>query len=95
MPTLLLRMPPDPLDREHRVRAVQCSAIPPALHAELEERWGVGWYEAFGMTETGADIRVGAEEHAALVGTGCLGRPAAHREVRLDEQASCGCAGPA
>jgi carnitine-CoA ligase len=83
MPTLLLRMPVSPHDREHRVRAVQCSAIPPALHAELEERWGVGWYEAFGMTETGADIRVGAEEHDELVGTGCLGRPAAHREVRI------------
>lgn len=84
MPTLLLRMAPDPADRDHRVRAVQCSAIPPALHAELEARWGVGWYEAFGMTETGADIRVGEQEHAALVGTGCLGRPAAHREVRID-----------
>ena len=94
MPTLLLRMPPDPLDREHAVRAVQCSAIPPALHAELEARWSVGWYEAFGMTETGADIRMGAEEHAALVGTGCLGRPAAHREVRLDAQGQLWLRGP-
>ncbi|WP_244928195.1 AMP-binding protein [Nocardioides sp. W7] len=85
MPTLLLRMPPDPLDRAHRVRAVQCSAIPAALHAELEERWGVAWYEAFGMTETGADLRVGADDHDELVGTGCLGRPAAHRQVKLVE----------
>ncbi len=83
MPTLLLKMPADPLDRAHRVRAIQCSAIPPTRHALLEERWGVGWYEAFGMTETGADIRVSAAEHDALVGTGCLGRPAAHREVRV------------
>ena len=83
MPTLLLRMPPDPLDRTHRVRAVQCSAIPTTLHAELEERWGVPWFEAFGMTETGADIRVGSDDHDELVGSGCLGRPAAHREVRL------------
>jgi len=83
MPTLLLRMPPDPLDREHRVRAVQCSAIPTALHAELEERWAVPWYEAFGMTETGADLRVGPEDHDELVGSGCVGRPTAHREVRL------------
>jgi carnitine-CoA ligase len=83
MPNLLLAMPPDERDREHRVRAVQCSAIPPTRHAELEQRWGVGWYEAFGMTETGADIRVGAAEHDELVGTGCLGRPAAHREVMI------------
>ncbi|CAB4727211.1 unannotated protein [freshwater metagenome] len=84
MPVLLLKMPPDPADRDHRVRAIQCSAIPPALHAQLEERWGAPWSEAFGMTETGADIRVSAEEHDELVGSGCLGRPAAHREARLD-----------
>ncbi|MFD4669398.1 AMP-binding protein [Lentzea sp. NPDC058450] len=83
MPTLLLRMPPDPLDREHSVRVVQASAIPPALHAELEERWGVGWFEAFGMTETGADLRITAVDHDRFVGTGCLGLPAPHREAKI------------
>ncbi|MFI6094592.1 AMP-binding protein [Lentzea sp. NPDC051213] len=83
MPTLLLRMPPDPLDRSHQVRVVQASAIPPALHAELEERWGVGWFEAYGMTETGADLRITADDHDRFVGTGCLGRPAAHREAKI------------
>src|SRR5580658_7850977 len=83
MPTLLLRMPADPLDREHRVRVVQCSAIPPALHRDLEQRWGVGWYEAFGMTETGADLRVTDRDHDELVGTGCLGGPVSYRRVRI------------
>jgi carnitine-CoA ligase len=83
MPSLLLRMPPDPADRDHAVRAVQCSAIPPGLHAALEERWGVPWYEAFGMTETGADLRVTEADHDELVGTGCLGLPARHRRVRI------------
>ncbi|GAA0617692.1 ATP-dependent acyl-CoA ligase [Kutzneria viridogrisea] len=83
MPTLLLRMPPDELDRAHLVRAVQCSAIPPKLHAELEQRWGVGWYEAFGMTETGGDLRVTELDHDELVGTGCLGGPTRNREVRI------------
>jgi len=83
MPVLLLRMPADPADREHSVRAVQCSAIPPALHQSLEERWGVPWYEAFGMTETGADLRVTALDHDELVGTGCLGGPAGHRSVQI------------
>ncbi len=46
------------------------------------------------MTETGADIRVGAEEHDALVGTGCLGRPAAHREVRVDDDGQLWLRGP-
>jgi carnitine-CoA ligase len=83
MPTLLLRMPADPLDREHAVRLVQCSAIPPALHAELERRWGVGWYETFGMTETGGDLRVTYLDHDELVGTGCLGGPVSYRQVRI------------
>jgi carnitine-CoA ligase len=83
MPSLLLRMPADPADRDHPVRAVQCSAIPPGLHADLEERWGVPWYEAFGMTETGADLRVTEADHDELVGTGCLGLPARHRRVQI------------
>ncbi|WP_086820457.1 AMP-binding protein [Allokutzneria sp. NRRL B-24872] len=86
MPNLLLRMPISPKDREHRVRAIQCSAIPAAAHRELEERWGVPWYEAFGMTETGADLRVTADEHDELVGTGCLGRPTAHREAQIVDE---------
>jgi crotonobetaine/carnitine-CoA ligase len=83
MPTLLLRMPPDPADRQHVVRAVQCSAIPLARHHELEQRWGVPWYEAFGMTETGADLRVTDRDHDELVGTGCLGLPVSYRKVRI------------
>jgi crotonobetaine/carnitine-CoA ligase len=87
MPALLLRMPADPADREHRVRAVQCSAIPPALHRELEQRWGVPWYEAFGMTETGADLRVTEADHDELVGTGCLGGPVSYRRVQIVDAA--------
>ncbi|WP_020664547.1 ATP-dependent acyl-CoA ligase [Amycolatopsis benzoatilytica] len=83
MPTLLLRQPPHPRDRDHRVRAISASAIPPDLHAQLEQRWGVPWHEAFGMTETGGDIRVSAADHDAAVGTGCIGRPSRDREVMI------------
>lgn len=83
MPTLLLKTPATDADRDHRVRAVYCSAIPTDLHAELERRWGVPWSEMFGMTETGLDIRVPAAEQAELVGTGCIGRPVADREARV------------
>jgi len=83
MPTLLLKMPPDPLDRSHRVRLVQCSAIPPARHEELEQRWGVKWHEAFGMTETGADLRVTEVDHDELVGSGCVGGAVRAREARI------------
>jgi crotonobetaine/carnitine-CoA ligase len=81
MPTLLLRQEPSAEDRDHRVRAICASAIPHELHAELERRWGVPWYEAFGMTETGGDIRMTAADHDETVGTGCLGRPSRDREV--------------
>jgi len=87
MPTLMLKMPPSPEDRKNRVRHISCSAIPPHLHKELEERWGAPWYEVFGMTETGGDISVKPEDHDKLVGTGCIGKPNKSREARIvDEQ---------
>jgi crotonobetaine/carnitine-CoA ligase len=83
MPKLLLDMGPTPHDRDHSVRAISASAIPPALHANLEDCWGVPWFEAFGMTETGSDIRVTDGDHDELVGTGCLGRPIRGREAMI------------
>jgi len=87
MPTLLLRQPESPEDKQHKLRAICASAIPRDLHAELEARWGVPWFEAFGMTETGGDIRMSEEDHDALVGTGCLGRPSRDREVMIADEA--------
>ncbi|MFC5931311.1 acyl-CoA synthetase [Cryobacterium melibiosiphilum] len=87
MPTLLLKMPASADDTHNRVRAVQASAIPTALHRALEERWGVPWFEAYGMTETGADLYVDAPEHDELVGSGSMGRPRSHREARVVDAA--------
>ncbi len=81
MPGALLAQPPHPDDRNHRVRAVLASGIPPRLHAELENRWGAPWFEAFGMTESGADLVVDPADHDIAVGTACLGRPHPGREV--------------
>ncbi len=82
MPMALYNMPPEPADRDNRVRGIACSAIPARLHAELEERWGTPWYEAFGMTETGGDVRV-FEREEELLGTACIGRPYPDRELRV------------
>ncbi|GAB2956665.1 AMP-binding protein [Amycolatopsis acidiphila] len=87
MPTLLLRQPESPAEREHRVRAISASAIPRDLHAQLEARWGVPWFEAFGMTETGGDIRMSEADHDELVGTGCIGRPTRDREAMIVDEA--------
>jgi crotonobetaine/carnitine-CoA ligase len=92
MPTLLLKMPPSADDGRSRVRAVQASAIPAALHRTLEERWGVPWFEAYGMTETGADLYVDTCEHDELLGSGSLGRPRSHRDARVVDAAGQQCA---
>jgi carnitine-CoA ligase len=65
---------------------VWCSAIPPELHAEIEARWGVPWFEAFGMTETGINLAVTDEEHDELVGSGSLGRALPHCEVSVVDE---------
>jgi crotonobetaine/carnitine-CoA ligase len=86
MPNAMLLNPPSESDRDHRVRAIHCSAIPTKRHAELEQRWGVPWYEVFGMTETGGDIRMFERDHDSTLGTGCIGRPHADREVRIVDE---------
>jgi len=83
MSVLLLRQPPAAHDRAHRLRRVSCSAIPPELHAELERRWGVAWYEVYGMTETGLNIGVLDDDHDELVGSGSLGEVLADCEARV------------
>lgn len=86
MPVLLLKMPKSEDDKNHHVRFIGCSAIPSHLHKEIEERWGVEWYEVFGMTETGYDISMRVEEHDKYVSTNALGRPATDREVRIVDE---------
>jgi carnitine-CoA ligase len=82
MPTLLLKQPRGPWD-DNALERVFCSAIPPAQHREIEERWGAPWYELFGMTESGANIAVAPEDHDRVLGTGCLGRALSHNEATV------------
>jgi len=83
MPKLLLKTPVDESERDVCLRWAACSGIPPRDHANIEQRWGVRWYELFGMTESGLDLTVGPDEHDALVGSGCIGRALPTREVRV------------
>ena len=82
MPTLLFKQPPSPEDRDNDLRLVLCSAIPVALHAQLEQRWGAPWREIFGMTESGADL-VSLPESTVDVGSGRLGQPVPTKRVRV------------
>ena len=83
MPTLLLKQPPSPDDRSHSLEHVACSGIPPELHAEIEGRWGVPWFETFGMTETGINTAVLPEERRRLRGSGSIGRALDHCEAAV------------
>lgn len=87
MPVYLLKQPRDPeTDRGHRVRLVYCSGIPPALHADFEDRWGCRWRETYGTTELGVVLAVPPGEDAS-VGSGSMGRAVPGREVRLVDDA--------
>lgn len=86
MPTLLLKYPPTPADRNHRLRLIACSGIPGGLHAELEERYGVPWVETYGMTEIGNAAAMTLEDRESRVGSGAIGRSTSKREVRIVDE---------
>lgn len=87
MPLMMLSCPPVAEERRHRLRAIMCSAIPAGRHAELERRFAVSWFEAYGSTETGSDLGIGREDHAETIGSGTLGRPLPHREAMIADEA--------
>jgi len=83
MPFFLLKQDENPaLERAHCLRVILCSGIHPKFHAGFEQRWGVPWREAYGMTETGVDLIVPLAD-AETVGTGAMGKPIASKEVRV------------
>ncbi|MDQ4145598.1 MAG: AMP-binding protein [Actinomycetota bacterium] len=86
MPTLLLKQPAAPHDVAHRLRRVYCSAIPKERHAEIEQRWGVDWFELFGMTETGVNTAVAEPDHDRALGTGCIGTALDHNEAMVVDE---------
>lgn len=82
MPTLLFKQPPSNADRDNDLRMVFCSAIPVALHAQLEERWGAPWREIYGMTESGIDL-FSPFDDLEVVGSGSLGWPVPTKQIRV------------
>jgi crotonobetaine/carnitine-CoA ligase len=82
MTSFLYNMPPSKLDKQHNVRMVQTSGIPPRSHRAWEERFGVPVHEIYASTETTADIAV-THDMDRKAGTGCIGRPIPYREVSI------------
>jgi crotonobetaine/carnitine-CoA ligase len=81
--SLLLKAPPDPRDRDHRVRLAVHVGIPTDLHRQLVERWGVPWVEGYGLTETGLVVAMPLDRADSMVGSGSIGIPMPEVEVRL------------
>jgi len=82
MTSFLFNMPPSDLDKQHHLRMVQASGIPPRIHKAWEERFNVPVYEIYASTETTADIAVTADMDRK-VGTACIGRPVYYREAKI------------
>ncbi len=82
MTSFLYNMAPSELDKQHHLRMVQTSGIPPRIHQGWEERFGVPVYEIYASTETTADIAV-TQDMDRKVGTACIGRPIPYREVKI------------
>ena len=82
MPVFLLRQDPYPEEKAHKVRLVMCSGIIPQFHREFEERWGAPWREVYGMTETGVDLVVAADDESS-VGSGTVGKPIPTKEAQI------------
>ena len=83
MPMYLWKQPVNPsVERGHAVRLVFCSGIPAHLHRDFVERWDCAWREAYGTTELGVVLAVPADD-AESVGSGAMGAPVPHREVKV------------
>ncbi len=85
MTSFLYNMPPSELDRQHKLRMVQTSGIPPRIHQAWEERFGVPVFEIYASTETTADIAV-THDMDRKVGTACIGRPIYYREAKIVDE---------
>lgn len=82
MTSFLYNMPPSHLDKQHNLRMVQTSGIPPGIHKAWEERFNVPVYEIYASTETTADIAV-TTDMDRKVGTACIGRPVYYRGAKI------------
>jgi carnitine-CoA ligase len=82
MTSFLFNMPPSERDKQHNLRMVKTSGIPPSIHKAWEERFNVPVFETYGSTETGADTAVFPGTNRK-VGTACVGRPIPYREIKI------------
>jgi len=86
MPAMLLELPANDLDKQHRVRFGFGAGVDPRHHAAFEQRFGFPLLEAWAMTETGAGACIMANREPRLVGSNCFGRPEAFVDTRVIDE---------
>jgi crotonobetaine/carnitine-CoA ligase len=83
IPIYLLKAPPGPDDRNHKVKRALQVAVPPSLHREMNERWGFPWIDGYGITEGGYVSRVPLSHAEEMTGSGSMGVPCPEVSVRI------------
>ncbi|RJP29881.1 MAG: AMP-dependent synthetase [Actinobacteria bacterium] len=81
MEIMMMREPPSPRDRDHRVRLVLAAAITPETWRRFEERYGITVYNAYGAVDTGN----GFIANFGNAPKGALGRPLGVKCRVIDE----------
>jgi acyl-coenzyme A synthetase/AMP-(fatty) acid ligase len=92
MPSILMKAPEDPRDRDHSVRFGFGAGVDPKLHAPFEARFGFPLCEGWAMTETGLATAITNNRADRLIGQSSLGVPGPEMELRVvtDEGADAG-----
>nr|WP_275448354.1 class I adenylate-forming enzyme family protein [Mesorhizobium sp. IRAMC:0171] len=85
LPWILYKEPQQPDDDRNSIVRANIYGVPRAIHAEIEQRFGLKAREAFGMTELGPTLFMPIEA-SDMVGSGSCGLPAPFRECRLVDE---------
>ncbi len=87
IPVFLLKAPPDPRDRDNKVRVAKHLAMPRELHRAVVDRWGFPWIEGYGITEGNVVANMPMEYADEMVGSGSIGIPMPEVVVRIVDDA--------
>ena len=87
MPGMLLKLPEDPVERQHSLRFGIGGGVRAVDHQRFEERFTVPLIEAWAMTETGGAGTIATQSGPRHVGTGCIGWPSPnYSEARVVDE---------
>ncbi len=78
---ILLKQPPSPRDRDHKLRVAWGGGCPRSIWRAFEERFGVQIYECYGMTEASSFTTVNLDGRL-----GSVGKPLPYFDVKIADE---------